>query len=47
VHPFIDAQALDAANEGELRALLDESESFDDYVRRLIARGYDVTAAAD
>ena len=43
VHPFIDAQALDAASEGELRALLDESANFDDYVRRLIAAGYDVT----
>jgi len=46
VHPFIDAQALDAASEGELRALLDESESFDDYMRRLVAAGYEVTAAA-
>jgi hypothetical protein len=47
VHPFIDAQALDAAYEGELRALLDESTSFDDYVRRLVAAGYDVTPSAD
>jgi hypothetical protein len=47
VHPFIDAQAVDAASEGELRALLDESTSFDDYVRRLVAAGYDLTPAAE
>lgn len=46
VHPFVDAQALDAASEGELRALLDESTGFDDYVRRLVAAGYEVTPAA-
>jgi hypothetical protein len=47
VHPFIDAQAVDAVSEGELRALLDESTSFDDYVRRLVAAGYEVVPAAE
>jgi hypothetical protein len=45
IHPFIDAQALDAASEGELRSLLDESTSFDDYVQRLAAAGYEVKPA--
>jgi hypothetical protein len=45
IHPFIDAQAVDAVSEGELRALLDESTGFDDYVRRLGAAGYDVAPA--
>jgi hypothetical protein len=43
VHPFIDAQAHDPVSEGELRALLDESTSFDDYLRRLVGAGYVVT----
>ena len=47
LHPFIDAQAFDAATEGELRALLDESTSFDDYVQRLVAAGYEVKPAPD
>lgn len=43
VHPFIDAQAHDPVSEGALRALLDESTSFDDYLRRLVDAGYVVT----
>jgi hypothetical protein len=45
VRSFVDAQAHDAVSEGELRALLDESTSFDDYLRRLADAGYVVTPA--
>jgi hypothetical protein len=43
VHPFIDAQAHDPVTEGRLRALLDESSDFDDYLRRLREAGFEVT----
>jgi len=45
VHPFIDAQAHDPGTEGELRALLDESSDFDDYLQRLLAHGYEIVSA--
>ena len=44
-HPFIDAQAHDAASESRLRELLDESESFDDYLDRLRGDGFDIREA--
>ena len=43
-HPFIDAQAHDPVTEGRLRALLDESSSFDDYVARLVSSGFDIAS---
>ena len=44
VHPFIDAQARDAVSEGRLRALLDESSDFDDYLARLLDAGFDIAS---
>ena len=44
VHPFIDAQAEDPVTEGRLRALLDASADFDDYLARLIAAGCDIAS---
>ena len=43
LHPFLDAQAYDPVTEGRLRALLDASSSFDDYVAALRADGFEVT----
>jgi hypothetical protein len=43
-HPFSDAQAYDPVTEGRLRALLDESSSFDDYLARLLAAGFDIAS---
>ena len=43
-HPFIDAQAYDPVTEGRLRALLDESSSFDDYLARLLDAGFDIAS---
>ncbi len=44
VHPFIDAQAYDPVTEGRLRALLDRSSSFDEYLEALRADGFDVVS---
>jgi hypothetical protein len=43
IHPFIDAQAYDPVTEGRLRALLDRSSSFDEYLEALRAGGFEVT----
>ena len=43
IHPFIDAQAYDPVTEGRLRALLDSSSSFDEYLEALRADGFEVT----
>ncbi len=39
-HPFINAQAFDAASENELRKLLLESKNFDEYLKALAGAGY-------
>jgi hypothetical protein len=44
VHPFIDAQAHDPVTEGRLRALLDESTGFDDYLAKLLGAGFDIAS---
>jgi len=44
LHPFIDAQAHDPVSEGRLRALLDESSDFDDYLARLLGAGFDIAS---
>ena len=41
-HPFLDGIALDALSEHELGSLLRDSTSFDDYLARLVAAGYDI-----
>jgi len=43
-HPFLDGQAHDAASEGELGALLAQSDGFDDYVKALLDAGFDLAA---
>jgi hypothetical protein len=42
IHPFIDAQAYDPVTEGRLRALLDSSSGFDEYLEALRADGFEV-----
>jgi hypothetical protein len=44
LHPFIDAQAHDPVSEGRLRALLDDSSDFDDYLARLLDAGFDIAS---
>ena len=44
VHPWINAVALDMESENELGSLLTESTDFDDYVTRLRAAGFTVSA---
>ncbi len=41
-HPFVHAQAYDTLSEDELGRLLRQSSSFDEYLRALVAAGYDV-----
>ncbi|MBH25333.1 MAG: hypothetical protein CMH57_12955 [Myxococcales bacterium] len=43
-HPFLDAQAWDAAHEHELRALLLDARSFDGFLRGLIHAGFDLAS---
>jgi hypothetical protein len=43
-HPFIDAQAYNPISEDRLRKLLDDSASFDDYLRRLLDAGFDIAS---
>jgi hypothetical protein len=43
-HPFLHGAAHDAAAEGELRRLLEASDSVADFVQRLRAAGYQVTS---
>lgn len=45
-HPWLDAQALDPLAEDDLRKTLEASSSFDDFVARLKAAGYDVRREA-
>jgi len=40
VHPFLTGTAHDAASESELRKLLEQSTSFDDFVDHLSAAGF-------
>jgi hypothetical protein len=44
-HPFIHAIAMDALSENELGQLLRQSGSFDEYLERLLAAGYDIASA--
>lgn len=44
-HPFIDAQAHDPASEHELREILLAAASFEAYLQRLLAAGFDISAA--
>lgn len=44
-HPFLDAQAHDAASEHDLRQLLLAANSFEDYLRRLLNDGFDISAS--
>jgi hypothetical protein len=44
-HPFLDAQAHDAVSEDELRRILLAASDFDDFLRRLLAAGYDINAS--
>jgi len=46
-HPFVHAIARDAVSEDELGRLLRQSDSFDQYLERLVASGYDVASAGD
>lgn len=39
-HPFLSAQAFDAASEDELRTLLLKSNNFDEYLKALVNAGY-------
>jgi len=42
LHPFLSGSAYNPSHEGRLRTLLDQSKSFDDYVERLRAAGYQI-----
>ena len=44
LHPFIDAQAHDPVTEGRLRALLDRTSGFDEYLAELLAAGFDIAS---
>lgn len=46
-HPFLHGTAYAATLEDELGRLLAAAESFDDYLDRLIAAGYDIAAGGD
>jgi hypothetical protein len=41
-HPFVDASSLDPLSENNLRTVLLASDSFEDFVYRLIDAGYDL-----
>jgi hypothetical protein len=43
-HPFVDLRQRDLSSEQRVLAALGASESFDHFVRRLLASGYDVAA---
>ncbi len=43
-HPFINARAFDIMTEGDLGEMLRDSSSFDDFLRRLIAAGFDISS---
>jgi hypothetical protein len=44
-HPFVTGRAHDPFSEGELAAILSDSESYDDFLARLVAAGFDVKPA--
>lgn len=46
-HPFVHGIARDAASESELGRLLRESNSFDEYLGRLLVGGYDIVSSDD
>ena len=46
-HPFVHAIAKDAVSEDELGRLLRQSGSFDQYLERLLAAGYDIVSSDD
>lgn len=46
-HPFVDASSLEPRFEDELRTLLFASADVDDFLRHVIAAGYDVTSASN
>ncbi|MBE2181833.1 MAG: hypothetical protein IAE89_00270 [Anaerolineae bacterium] len=43
-HPFANARAFDAMTEGDLGEMLWASSSFDDFLRRLIAAGFNISS---
>jgi len=45
-HPFLSGSALYAPEEGNLREILEQSAGFDDFLKRLKARGYRVEPAS-
>lgn len=44
LHPFLSAQSLHPSYEGMLVSILEEAVDFDDYLKRLVAAGFDIAS---